>query len=231
MSADPTHDEFRFAIGPYVLGHLDDHERAWLEEHLASCVDCAAELRELMPVAGLLREAAPATGVADAGGGPPPDLGVRVESAIHDLAADERRRRVLRLAVGAGAIGIAASAVFYAGSLVGGDDSPSTPAIPLEHVNVTTLERDIVADADIVAHTWGVEVKLHGSGFGAGEAYDVSVVSADGIEHPAGEFVGTGDQAMNCNLNSSVLRDAATGFEVRDDTGTVVLTSSFAPAP
>jgi Anti-sigma-K factor rskA, C-terminal/Anti-sigma-K factor RskA, N-terminal domain len=44
---------------PYALGALDESERASFEEHLASCDVCAAEVRELRDVAGLLAMAAP----------------------------------------------------------------------------------------------------------------------------------------------------------------------------
>jgi anti-sigma-K factor RskA len=44
---------------PYALGALDETERASFEEHLASCDVCAAEVRELRDVAGLLAMAAP----------------------------------------------------------------------------------------------------------------------------------------------------------------------------
>jgi len=44
---------------PYALGALDETERASFEEHLASCDMCAAEVRELADVAGLLARAAP----------------------------------------------------------------------------------------------------------------------------------------------------------------------------
>src|SRR5262245_39583829 len=43
---------------PYALGALDENERASFEEHLASCEICAAEVRELKDVAGLLATAA-----------------------------------------------------------------------------------------------------------------------------------------------------------------------------
>ncbi len=39
--------------------------------------------------------------------------------------------------------------------------------------------------------------------------------------------LGTGEKEMRCNLNSSVLRDEATGFEVRNAQGKVVLVSTF----
>ncbi len=45
---------------PYALGALDESERASFEEHLASCDVCAAEVRELRDVAGLLATAVPA---------------------------------------------------------------------------------------------------------------------------------------------------------------------------
>jgi anti-sigma-K factor RskA len=56
---------------PYALGALDDHERASFEQHLATCAQCAAEVRELQEVAGLLAVAA--TPVA-----PPPGLRDRI---------------------------------------------------------------------------------------------------------------------------------------------------------
>ena len=43
---------------PYALGALDDDERASFEQHLATCAQCAAEVRELQEVAGLLATAA-----------------------------------------------------------------------------------------------------------------------------------------------------------------------------
>lgn len=44
---------------PYALGALDENERVSFEKHLASCDICAAEVRELKDVAGLLATAAP----------------------------------------------------------------------------------------------------------------------------------------------------------------------------
>jgi anti-sigma-K factor RskA len=44
---------------PYALGALDERERASFEEHLATCDVCAAEVREMKDVAGLLALASP----------------------------------------------------------------------------------------------------------------------------------------------------------------------------
>ena len=46
-----THDELRELTGGYALGALSDTERQALEAHLASCPECAQEVRELAGVA------------------------------------------------------------------------------------------------------------------------------------------------------------------------------------
>ena len=83
------------------------------------------------------------------------------------------------------------------------------------------------ASADLVDHTWGVEVKLTATGFDRGSRYRATVLGVDGRRYPAGGFVGTGTREMDCHLNSSVLRDRAAGFEIRDGDGAVVVSSAF----
>ncbi len=68
------------------------------------------------------------------------------------------------------------------------------------------------ASAGVVAHTWGVEIKLEATGLRSGSPYAVVVMTRDRRPRSAGAFVGTGDNVMNCNLNSDVLRPDATGF-------------------
>lgn len=76
---------------PYALGALDEDERASFEEHLATCDLCAAEVRELKDVAGLIATAVPAVS-------PPPTLrdriladarGFRPISSAAPIAADQ----------------------------------------------------------------------------------------------------------------------------------------------
>jgi len=42
-----SHEEFRDFTGAYALDALDETERAAFEDHLADCVDCQTEVREL----------------------------------------------------------------------------------------------------------------------------------------------------------------------------------------
>ena len=55
----PTHDELKELSGAYVLGALSDGERVEFERHLATCPECAAEVRELGTVASGLAVAVP----------------------------------------------------------------------------------------------------------------------------------------------------------------------------
>ena len=54
---------------PYALGALDQEDRASFEAHLATCAECAAEVRELQEVAGLIatsaKPVAPPPGLRD----------------------------------------------------------------------------------------------------------------------------------------------------------------------
>lgn len=226
MNDESRHRELRISLGAFVLGQLDEGEAGKVRRHVEFCAQCQRELAELMPVAQVLAGARPAVALAPPDQ-PPADLGERIEKQFESLETENRRRRLVRHGVLAAAGLAAVVLAFLVGvQLAPTDDAPAAQ-IPLEHIEVGEAVPGLAAEADIVAHTWGVEVKLEATGFVAGDSYAVSVLAADGTRHPAGEFVGTGDQEMTCNLNSSVLRDEATGFEVRDGDGKVVLVSTF----
>jgi anti-sigma factor RsiW len=220
-----AHRELRERLGLYALGRGDAAERAVVRAHLDGCAACRAELAELTPLASRLSDVDPDR-LEDVPG-PPPELGAAVlariaaeQAGTTDLAAHRRRRT--RLAAAVAATGIAAAA-FAVGWLV----RPVPPEPPLEPVAVQVTEQGLTATADLVPHTWGVEVKLSGEGFVAGEIYRVVVRDDEGKAAPAGEFVGVGAAHLDCNLNSAVLREDATGFEVVDEEGAVVLRSTF----
>lgn len=224
---DAEHRELREALGAYVLGQLPDPESGRLEAHLDTCAACRAEHADLLPVAAALSDVRDGLGSSRTRATPeaPPGLGDRVLSAVaaeEGRAAGARRRHT---GVVAGLAAACAAAAVLVGQQVVGED-PAAP-VPLEAVPLSAAAPGIEASADLVAHTWGVEVKLHGSGFAAGRRYVVTVQGEDGASYPAGEFVGTGSKEMDCNLNSSVLRDRADGFQVRDRSGDVVLASRF----
>ncbi|CRK57505.1 possible anti-sigma factor [Alloactinosynnema sp. L-07] len=221
-----AHRALKEVLGAYALDQLDEHERLAVEAHLAGCQECRAELREITPVAESLR-LVDVDQLGPVPPSPPPDLGEAVLARIR--AERGERVRAPRWAVPAAA----AVAAVALGAGVGWWAHPDAPAptqdakVPLEAVAVRGPDPRISASAQLVPHTWGVEIKLTATGFETGEPYRVMVTDADGRKIPAGEFIGTGPKEMKCNLNSSVLRANANGFEVTDPSGALVLESTF----
>lgn len=227
MSERPTdaHRSLREQLGVYALGHGTADERAAVAAHLDGCAACRSELAALLPLTARLDAVDP--GRLDELPAPPPGLADAVMLRIAAAEAGSRgeldtRRMRKRALAGLAAVGVAAAS-FGVGWLV----RPVPDPPPLEAVAVEVAAEDVSASADVVPHTWGIEVKLSGQGFTAGEVYRVSVTEEDGDAVPAGEFLGVGPGRLDCNLNSSVLREDAVGFEVADADGSVVLRSSF----
>lgn len=214
------HRELREMLGALLLGGLSPDQATLVRKHLETCAECRAEHDLLVPVSRELALLGPlAAGTVDQ---VPPDLGARVTTAVAAERGARTRSWFARL--GVVAVGSAAVAATVAVLIMRG----LAPApVPLEPVAVTVEEPGVVADADLVNHTWGVEIKLAASGLQAGATYRVSILTDEGEARPAGEFVGTGEVLMHCNLNSSVLRPHAVGFVVLDDTGAPVIASTF----
>ncbi|WP_410648919.1 anti-sigma factor family protein [Amycolatopsis sp. cmx-4-54] len=214
------HRVLRETLGAYALDQLGEHERLKLDAHLSGCAECRSELRSLSPVVHAL-SLAEAGHISDQEQVTvPPGLG---DAVVRRIAAERRHRRRRPPRWAAAAV-FALVCGFGAGWLI----HPGTPAPgPFEAVQVTTSVPAIHASAGLVPHTWGVEIKLTGTGFDADKRYRVVVVDETGSQADAGEFIGTGTVEMRCNLNSSVLRAGADGFRVLDSQGQVVLASDF----
>ncbi len=219
---EDTHRALRELLGAHALDQLDEHQRLAVDAHLAGCPGCRAELAEVRPAAEGLRLVDP--GRLGARPAPPADLGERVLARI---AAERRTRKprprwVAPVAAAAAALALGGGVGWWAHP----DPAPG-PRGPLEAVAVRAPDSRISASAELVPHTWGVEIKLTATGFDAGRPYRVAVTDAGGRRVSAGEFVGTGAAELRCNLNSSVLRPQAQGFEVVDESGALVLVSTF----
>jgi anti-sigma factor RsiW len=218
------HRELRELLGSFALGHLDPPDRNRVQAHLDGCAACRAELAEIAPLGQRLAAVDP--DALDETPTPPPGLGAAVVARIaeEEGSVGSLRRRAVRRRV---ALGAAVAGVAAAGAVAGWVARPVPDPLPLEPVTVQAVASDVEATADLVPHTWGVEVRLTGTGFDAGEVYRVAVTADDGREVPAGEFLGVGPQPMRCNLSSSVLRADAVAFEVVDADGDVVARSEF----
>ncbi|WP_116041592.1 anti-sigma factor family protein [Amycolatopsis palatopharyngis] len=217
--SERNHRALRESLGAYVLDQLDPAERLAVEAHLDGCTDCRAELAELAPLATQLRTVDPDR--LDSLPQPPAELREQVLERIR--AEPPARRSRPRWTVPAAAAAVA----LLLGGLAGYVLAPDPPFVPTEDVRVVTSAPGLQVQAQVVPHTWGVEVKLIGTGFESGSRYEVVVLDESGTPQDAGEFVGVGAQEMRCNLNSAVLRADATGLQVRDAADRTVLAAEF----
>jgi anti-sigma factor RsiW len=217
VSRPGEHRSLREQLGWYALGHGTPEERAGVRAHLDGCAACRAELAELTPLTRWL-DRVDADRLDDQPA-PPPGLG---DAVLARIAAERPRRASSRRALAAAAVVGVAAAGFGIGWLA----RPVPDPLPLEPVAVQAGP-GIEATADVVPHTWGLEVRLTGEGFTAGAVYRVVVTDEDGTAVPAGQFLGVGSAELRCNLNSSVLREDAAGFRVEAADGTVVASSEL----
>ena len=249
MSTADQHRRMREQLGAYVLGALPPEEAVGVRAHLDGCSACRAELAEIAPLADDLRAVDPeALSTLPV---PPAELGERIRSRVGAERAlvgartrqqqrQVRARRSLAVAAAlvlvAGAVGVGAAvgrSTAPAGVAAPPPAAPSPAAPPAapapqgEQVAVRAVG-DVRADpATVIAHTWGVEARFEGAGFDDGEVYRAAFRSTDGRLLPAGEFLGTGDRRLKCNMQSALLRDDATGFVVVDSAGRTVLAADL----
>ena len=232
------HRRLRELLGSYALGHLDGAEAASVQAHLDGCASCRLELAEIEPLAAALSQldAASLTDVVT----PPADLGARIHAAVagervlvEARAAREQRRDRVRgrtrrlLAVAAGLVLLVGGVGIGAG--LTRDSAPAKPAVPVEQLTlVASADSPLaVSSAGLVPHTWGLEVRLVGTGFAAGEVFRAAVRTRGGELLPAGQFLGTGDKRVVCNLQAALLRAEASEFVVMDASGAPVLTTAL----
>lgn len=235
---DDGHRELRELLGSYASGHLPETEADRVRAHLDGCADCRAELDELRAVVRALGsvDVSSFTDPAPV----PPGLGDGVRRAVaqaradHDAdelgrrraAADERRRRSRLRLVGAAAAVVVALGV---GGAVGRATAPEPPQPPLEAISmeVGADQQVTVESADLVAHTWGVELRIVADGFAEGETFQAAFRTDDGELVPAGEFIGVGPAPMTCFLQSAALRQDVTQVVVTGPGGRTVLSSDL----
>ena len=236
------HQALREMLGAFALGHLDAGEADAVRAHLEGCASCAADLREIEPVVRRLDAADPALlgDLLDAAPAPPSDLGDRIAAAVaseQGHAPDEltaRRGSRARPAYSRGLVAAAAVVALLLGGAVGawlgrGTAPPPAAVVPLEPISLSAGGTDdiTVENADLVAHTWGVELRFTGDGFTAGETFKASFRTEEGGLVPAGEFLGVGEAEMTCFLQSATMREDVTQVLVTDESGDTVLSSNL----
>lgn len=216
------HRYWREMLGAYALGELDEEQRTALQAHLDGCEECRSELREIEPVVTALADASPER-VAEEGPRPPSDLMERTFAAIDQARRTEdelQRRRRNRLIRRSAFAAVAAALLVAIGVFA---LLPKITGPPLEPVAFSEVPAEVEAEANLIDHTWGTETILVVSGLEDGETYRLTLRDEDGEAVPSGAFIGTGEQPVECRMNAALLREDATGLEVRTAEGDLVL--------
>ncbi|MGH3439498.1 MAG: anti-sigma factor family protein [Sciscionella sp.] len=139
----------------YVMGSLSSQERRDYEEHLKSCVECAAAVGDLAGMPGLLG-LVPADEVDIA----PPDPEPVPETALPRLVAAARRQRRRRHAwtVAGGAV---AAASLAASIVLGVDRIDAAPATAASTTTMTSVRPvPVQATLQLQPVPWGTRVEV-----------------------------------------------------------------------
>lgn len=218
MTSDDACRSLKGALAMRALGRSDRDDLA-LDEHLAMCASCRAELVDLRTVAAALVHAGGLTVGDDVG--PPEDLPVRIVEAVHaQSTVPPGRRRGVLLAVAAAVLVVAIGVVALVAT---GDDEP---------VTAITVELDgqpgVTGWAELHDQRWGTEVVLHTEGLDAERVYWLWVTGSDGDRVTAGTFVGTGN-TMQAVLAAAVPTSDARRIWLTDADDNVILDAMIEP--
>ncbi|HEY8452470.1 MAG: zf-HC2 domain-containing protein [Micromonosporaceae bacterium] len=214
----------RFDDGVYVLGALSPTERAEFEQHLVDCEPCAAAVRQLAPLPGLLGRVDPA--VAEQGLPSSPRLPRLIDAMV---AARRRQARLARLKVATVAL---AAALLAGGGVVvlqGSDDGAPSVATgpPVEEMVAAVDWVPVAAHLQITENDTGTTIAMdcrYQTGYtGQRKAFQLVAVGADGSDDPLGSWLaGPGDHVTMTGLTRFTGGELAR-VELRDASGTVLL--------
>lgn len=126
------------------------------------------------------------------------------------------------------AVAAAAAFVLLGAGLSRAFTTPA-PAGPVTEAVVVAGSVSAAASAELINHTWGVELLLSLDDTVEGQDYTVSFIDLDGNPVAAGGFVGDADRTVNCRMNTTLLREETRGWVITDAAGTVVLEAELAP--
>jgi anti-sigma-K factor RskA len=196
-------------LGPLLLGGLPAAERRRVEERLATCPDCAAEVSALQPVVAAMAQAAPTVELDGRG---QDDLVLQDGALERLLAAVDaerpgvRRRpaRPWRLPAIAAAATVLVAALVTGGLTLlgrGGDGQQVTLSGPA----------GAHASARLDQRSWGTAVQLKAGGLKPGTAYGAWLAYPDGRRVGAGTFVAQSDGSAEVDLTAALsLEQSAT---------------------
>lgn len=145
------------SLGAFVLGALDPAERAAFEAHLAGCPTCQSELVRLAPLPGLLHQIAPEDFLDDLDETWTTPEGDPIEPPLPAAAPSRRHRRYWLVAAAA-----VLAVLIGVGGVLGYQAMTREPAQAVQAVTWSAQDpaSGMHADAQLINHQWGTEVRL-----------------------------------------------------------------------
>jgi hypothetical protein len=211
-------DPFEFDDAAYVLGVLPPAETVAFEQHLRTCADCAARVREIQGVPDLLADISPEEVAGP--GEPVPDT---LLPGLLRRAA--RRRRRQRWLVG----GLAAAAVACLIALVVAVwPSSSTPARNTQsRPFASVIASPVRATATLTGTPWGTAIDLHchyvTTSVDRTWRYDLVVYGADGRRENLGSWALPPDKDIDFTSGTWLPSNQISRLDITLPDGTAVL--------
>ncbi|GAA0262072.1 zf-HC2 domain-containing protein [Saccharothrix mutabilis subsp. mutabilis] len=219
-------------LGAYVLGVLEEREARAVEEHLAACPTCRAELAELREVEEALGDVPPEA-LLD---GPPDGGDLLLQRTLRQVRS-ERDSRARRRRVGVGLAAAAVVAVVLGGGFaVGRGTAPTDQAIQTTTPTPDTGARVATATDPGTGARMTVKVKPAAgwvrvnasvAGIAKNQRCKLVVVAKDGSRQEAGSWlVSALGEKEGTNLDGSALiaPDDVAAVEVRTFEGEQLVT-------
>jgi RNA polymerase sigma-70 factor (ECF subfamily) len=185
-----TMDHDTRSLGAYVLGALDQQEMRAMEQHLASCRRCQAELAELRMARAAL-DGLPPEAILD---GPPDGGDLLLQRTLRQVRQEKEARTRRRRTVVGVAAAVVAIAFVGGGVVVGRSTAPSVVAqAPAPAGTRTASATDAATGARMTvsvqpAAGW-VRLDASVAGIPQGQKCRLYVVARDGTREEAGSWL------------------------------------------
>jgi hypothetical protein len=211
---DPA-DAFRYDDAAYVLGALDDADRAAFEAHLETCADCRARVAEAREAAGLLAGVRMGS-VEDST--PMPDT--LLPGLLRSAGRERRHRRWLTTSLGAVAAASIAALVVLVWPTSHGASGPRAQAMSAVRPSPVT------ATAKLVSRGWGTEIDLqcrYSDKVERYEPYSLVVVDDVGNHYSAGSWLLAPGRQISFTGGTAVQLQDIASVEITRQDGTPIL--------